>query len=86
MIVVATDLFRKEQASLPSRIQAKLASLLTIFERNYRDPRLPTKKLRGDLSGLYSFRIVRDYRLIFSFYEQETIVLHTIKHLKDIYR
>lgn len=42
--------------------------------------------LRGDLIGLYKFRI-GDYRVIYEIiHDEKTIVIHAIGHRRDIYR
>ncbi len=72
--------------SLPQKIQMKLDALLTVLEQNPYDQRLHTKKLHGNLVGFLSFRITRDWRVMFQFSDPETIVLLRTKHRKDIYR
>lgn len=42
--------------------------------------------LRGDLIGLYKFRI-GDYRVIYEIvHDEKTIVIHAIGHRREIYR
>ena len=42
--------------------------------------------LRGDLIGLYKFRI-GDYRVIYEIiHEEKTIVIHAVGHRREIYR
>lgn len=47
---------------------------------------LHTKYLTGRLPGLLSFRITRDWRVIFKFNDAHTIQLIRVRHRKDIYR
>ncbi|MBI2459523.1 MAG: type II toxin-antitoxin system RelE/ParE family toxin [Parcubacteria group bacterium] len=49
-------------------------------------PLLHAKRLSGKLAGLLSFRITRDWRVIFQFNDPETIQLLRVKHRKDVYR
>ena len=50
------------------------------------DPRSSGKSLRGDLSGLWRYR-VGDYRVICELYEEKVSVLVIrIGHRKDVYR
>ncbi len=51
-----------------------------------RTPKLHSKPLVGKLKGFYSFRITRNWRVIFSFLDRETIFLIDVAHRKDIYR
>lgn len=78
--------FLKSAKKLPSNIQEKLASLLEIFKENPFHPLLHTKYLTRELAGFLSFRITRDYRVIFRFIDPETIHLLRAGHRKDIYR
>lgn len=77
--------FLKSAKKLPKAQQAKLAKLLQILETNPFHPSLRSKRLSGDLAGLLSFRITRDWRVIFKFHNPQTIQLLRVKHHKDIY-
>ncbi len=78
--------FLKSAKELPKFQQEKLAKLFKILQNNPFYPLLHTKRLSGELSGLFSFRITRDWRVIFQFIEPEIIQLLRVKHRKDIYR
>ena len=55
-------------------------------ERVSVDPRSSGKSLRGDLSGLWRYRI-GDYRVICELYDEKVSVLVIrIGHRKDVYR
>ncbi len=55
-------------------------------ERVSVDPRASGKSLRGDLSGLWRYR-VGDYRLICELFDEKVSVLVIrIGHRKDVYR
>ena len=84
--LVFTDSFRKEAKKLPSGFQNKLAQNLELLRENPFHPLLHVKRLAGALAGFYSFRITRDWRVIFSFSDEETIKLIDIGHRRDIYR
>jgi plasmid maintenance system killer protein len=60
--------------------------MIIILSNNPYDPRLHTKTLRGKLSGYCSFRINRDWRVIFQFMTENEIKLIDIANRKDIYR
>jgi len=77
---------RKFLVKLPLKQQAKLASLLELLRENPFHSQLHTKHLSGKLSGVYSFRITRDWRVIFRFFSLQEIQLIDIGHRKDIYR
>jgi len=81
-----SDHFLKESRKLPPPQQRKLATLLELLRENPFHPKLHTKPLVGELFGLYSFRITRDWRVIFRFLSEEEIHLVDVGHRKDIYR
>lgn len=78
--------FLKSARQLPKLRQVKLADLLSILRENPFGNQLHTKKLTGDLVGFYSFRITREWRVIFQFINPEGIKLLRIGHRKDIYK
>ena len=55
--------FVKDAKRLPRYIQEKLADLLAIAVVDIFDLRLHTKRLAPPLTGKYSFRITRDWRV-----------------------
>lgn len=78
--------FLKRFKLLPSEIQERYAELELVFMENPFHPHLHTKGLHGKLRNFYSFRITRDYRVVFQFVSEEEIVMTTIGHRKDIYK
>lgn len=78
--------FLVSAGKIPNNQQKKLARLLMIIHENPYHPKLHLKPLRGELSGLYSFRITRDWRVIFQFISPDLILLINVSHRKDIYR
>jgi len=81
-----SERFLRAARKLPSPQQKKLASLLETLQEDPFHPQLHTKPLVGELSGLYAFRITRDWRVIFQFLNEKTIHLIEVGHRKDIYR
>jgi addiction module RelE/StbE family toxin len=86
MKIVYSKDFIKSVKRTPKQIQNKLADLVEILQQNPFHPKLHSKPLVGKLKGFYSFSITRNWRLIFSFLDSETIFLIDIAHRKDIYR
>ena len=84
--IVYANPFLKTAKKLPKSQQSKLAQLLKILQENPFDSKLHTKALSGPLTGFYSFRITRDWRVIFQFLTPDKIKLIEIGHRKDIYR
>lgn len=86
LTVVYTNSFLKSARKLPKPQQNKLARLLEILQGNPFNPKVHSKPLTGSLTGFYSFRITRDWRVIFQFLTLDTIKLIEIGHRKDIYK
>lgn len=84
MFVYRTQEFTSELEKLPLGIKRLFQKQETIFEKNWLEPRLHTKRLK-ELLGVYSFRITRRYRALFYFRNNEA-VFFSIGHRKDIYR
>ena len=81
-----SDHFLRSASELPEAQRVKLANLLELLGANPFHPKLHAKHLTGRLSGLYSFRITRDWRVIFQFLSPREIKLIDVAHRKDIYR
>lgn len=84
--ILYSDYFLKSVKKLPNKQQEKLAKLLEIFQNNPFHSLLHTKPLVGQLTGFYSFRITRDWRVIFEFLNPGTVKLAEISHRKNIYK
>jgi len=77
--------FQKESAELPTHLQNKLEKRLEILREDIFHPVLDTKSLQGSLSDTFSFRINREYRVIFRMTESNDVFLLRVGHRKDIY-
>ena len=79
-------IFLKQVKKLPAAQQKQLAKKITYLAKNPFDARLHTKQLSTPLEGVFSFRITREYRVLFRFVTADEIFLFAAKHRKDIYR
>lgn len=86
MTIVYGRKFLKAAKALPKNHQRKLAQQLGTLVKNPFHSTLHTKRLTGPLVGFLSFRITRDWRVIFQFLDAETIQLIDVAHRKNIYR
>ncbi|HEY4521776.1 MAG TPA: hypothetical protein VJH05_01400 [Candidatus Paceibacterota bacterium] len=84
--IVYDNDFIKDTRKLPIECQNKLADLLEVLQNDAFDPLLHTKPLSPPLQGLFSFRIVRDYRVGFKFLSNHTIQLLTADRRDKIYK
>lgn len=78
--------FIKAVSALPKSIQIKLAKLLELLQQNPFHPLLHTKHLSEKLAGFLSFRITREWRIIFYFKNTDMVHLIKVGHRRDIYR
>jgi len=76
--------FVKHFKILPRVIQVKTDDLVSLLAIDFRDTRLHSKKLRLE-DDIYSFKVGRDYRVLFMFMSGAEIKLLDIRHRKDIY-
>ena len=86
MKLVLQRSFLGDAKKLPSAVQNRLARLLELLEGNPFHPLLHTKRLHGALAGFLSFRISRDWRVIFYFENPDTICVVKVGNRKDIYQ
>jgi addiction module RelE/StbE family toxin len=81
-----TKTFVKKFQSLPQKIKLAYSELEPLFKKNPFHPRLHSKGLHGKLRNFYSFRITRDYRVVYEFLSDDEAALITVRHRKDIYK
>ncbi len=78
--------FLKSVKNLPEFQQKKLSKLIEVLRENPFNPLLHTKRLTKELAGSLSFRVTRNWRVIFQFLNPGAVQLLRVKHRKDIYR
>lgn len=71
--------------SLPKEIQQLAIRQETIFRGDASDPRLHTKVLKGKLKGLYSFRVTRNYRVLYAWKGKNEVLFYEIGDRQYIY-
>jgi addiction module RelE/StbE family toxin len=86
MRIVHSKGFLKVVSHLSAQIQKKPDDLVAILAENPFHPLPHSKQLTGKLDQAYSFRITRDWRVIYVFETDDTIRLVTVGHRKEIYR
>ncbi len=77
--------FWRSARKLPPHIQEKLGDRLNALSVDPFHPVLHTKPLAGELKGVFSFRVTRDWRVTFYFTGESTIYLLEVNNRKDIY-
>lgn len=86
MVIHYTKHFIKSFKAIPKKIQQMALDQESIFKLNPNDVRLHSKPLQGRLKGLYSFRITRNYRILFTWQTVKDVVFHEIGDRKWIYK
>ena len=86
MIIEYDRAFLKEVKKLPSPQKKLLVQKIALLSGNPFDSRLHTKQLSTPLEGIFSFRITREYRVLFRFIDAEKIFIFSVKHRKEVYR
>lgn len=78
MKILYSRQFAKEYRKLPSHVKDQAENKEELFRKNPFDPRLKTHKLKGELSGFYSFSISYHYRIVFHFQNSEIVVFDNV--------
>lgn len=84
--IFVTKNFERAFRKLPKSIQIKAEEKIQIFKRNIKHPSLNLEKLQPTRKNFWSFRIDKNYRVIFIFLEDKAVELRDARHHKDIYR
>lgn len=78
--------FQKSAQFLSNQQREKLAKLVVLLAQDPFHPQLHTKSLDGNLVGLFSFRITRDWRVMFKFVSSREVLVIKVRHRRDVYR
>lgn len=81
-----SDQFLRAARRLENKLQDKLTELIVLLKENPFHSKLHSKKLSGEIAGIYSFRITRDWRVLFKFLSPLEIQLIDVGRRKEIYR
>jgi len=67
MIINRTARFKRAFKKLPLHIQKDFFKNIKIFMQDYKNPRLRTHKLRGQMEECYAFCLRDGFRVLFEF-------------------
>jgi len=84
MIIQESNDFLKGLKELPPEIKRLFEKQKSLFNKNWLDSRLHTKRIK-EMPGVYSFRITRRYRVLFYFRDIDKVIFFSVGHRKDIY-
>ena len=79
-----TNRFGRDVRRLPSNIQEEAFNIAIRLATDVLDPSLNIKPLTG-YRGIFRIVVVRDYRMVFSF-DDDNVYLLRIGHRREIYR
>ena len=84
MTILYHPKFAREYKRLPERVKDLAEVREKIFRADPFDSRLKTHKLKGPLSGFWSFSVNQKYRIIFDFVGKDTVRFYSVGD-HDIY-
>ena len=85
MNVIRTKGFDQSFGKLPREAKRLYLAQEQRFKENWKDPRLHVKKLHNFEHAL-SFRVTRNWRVLFYFQNKTAVIFFEIDNRKDIYR
>ena len=73
-----TPYFEKKFENLPKNLQKIAVKKILLFENNPSHPSLNTHKLKGPLSGYWSFYVNKKYRVLFRFLYNNKVIYYDV--------
>ena len=86
MNIVETDRFRRSFSDLPKIIKMKAQKQFRLFLENIFHTSLHTEKLEPRIKNIWSFRLDRKYRVIFTFRPEKDEIWFLDVGSHDIYK
>ena len=86
MDIIATDEFERQYRQLPVQVRRKAKKQEKFFRNDPFHPSLRTEKLEPKSKELWSFRVDRQYRILFRFLDNSTAYFLTIGTHDWIYK
>lgn len=84
--VLVTDEFERRYQDLPASVQQRAEKQEKLFRENPFHPSLHTEKLKPKSKEVWSFRIDRQYRIVFRFVSGNQALFLTVGPHSWIYR
>ena len=84
--VIVTDEFEKQFRKLPKPVQKKALKQESLFRENPLHSSLHTEKLNPKDRELWSFRVDKNYRILFRFLNGEAVLFLAVGHHSWIYK
>ena len=84
--ILLSEEFDGSLEKLPKHIRRKAVKRVKIFQENPFHPGLRAEKINPPQLNIWSFRIDRNYRILFRFVESNIALFILADHHKNIYR
>ena len=81
-----TSEFEERYSELPQKVKTKAEKQERLFRNNPFHPSLHTEKLSPKSKEVWSFRIDKNYRIIFKFSDKNKVLFLNVGHHHWIYR
>jgi len=78
--------FKKRYKKIPSKISSQFNERLFLFERELFHPLLNNHPLGGDRKGQWSINVTSDWRAIYVFKDEDTVVFIDIDTHSNLYK
>ncbi|MDP1689461.1 MAG: type II toxin-antitoxin system mRNA interferase toxin, RelE/StbE family [bacterium] len=78
--------FKRRHKKIPLKIRSQFEERLRIFERDSWSPLLNNHELTGDRDGEWSINVTGDWRAIYMWRDEETIVFIDIDTHSELYK
>ncbi|MFH1656580.1 MAG: type II toxin-antitoxin system mRNA interferase toxin, RelE/StbE family [Candidatus Nealsonbacteria bacterium] len=84
--ILVTEEFKKRYRKLPFHIQKKAEKKEEVFYKNPFNPLLHIEKFEPKRKEVWSFRIDKEYRILFKFVNSNKVIFMTCGHHNWVYR
>ena len=78
MQILFTPNFLRQLKKLEPSLREEVLEKIELFQKNKRDTSLKVHKLSGKLKDRYSFSINYRYRIIFTYFSKEEVILTAV--------
>ncbi len=85
MRIAKAKQFEKQYKKLPAKLQKQFADRLVLFLDDKRHPLLNVHSLKGEYTGLWSFNVTADIRVVFDDSHKEVLILVAIGSHSELY-
>lgn len=85
MRILLHKTFEKKYAKVPAKIQKQFKERRNIFITNPSHPTLNVHPLSGDRDGQWSFNVTSDWRVLYMYVDEDTIIFIDLDTHSNLY-